>query len=641
MKFNITHMYKIDSRNNLSLCIHPIKWFVQFGVIISFIALGSPYNSLIAQPSGGPYGPIQQKYELPSVTGTIYYVAVDGDAKQSGKNLSNPTTIEAAIERVQTGDAIILRGGVYRTGDLVLNQGVIIQPYQDEQPVLKGTFIAKDWKKQENGLWVTKCEHLFPSKPDDWWRRHRHGSEVPQHRFNNDMVFVDGRFLQSVGWEGELDENSYYINYETKKVYLSIDPSEHLVEISAFNIGLLRTTGEIHNKISDGRGPIIRGITFTQYASRGIDVQGYYPTKLEKDSEHGKDVVGTVLENCTISFSARVGGNFIGDSLIIRNCRVSDTSTEGVYIVASSDVLLEKNIFTRNNIEYLQGYYPSAVKIFNQSYRVTCRDNLVIDLKNSIGIWYDVGNVDGLFINNWLENIHYDETHRKPGDTYPSGAGIYFESSRGAICAGNVFINCDTGVHLRNAADVEVYQNTFVNSQVLIGRTERTAQGDHFDWHPSTGPGIDERVGHVFMNNLLYGDENFTKPLLFVWQREVLCDRIKTQQLKLLDNNVYVRTNDKTHDKLILWSPASSENCLVEFESLMDLRKQFPEFSKNSRDYFNYHGPLFKSIELGNFELLPSFPGLNLGMKIPAEIGNFLRKNDVNFKYVGAYPPIK
>ena len=32
------------------------------------------------------------------------------------------------------------------------------------------------------------------------------------------------------------------------------------------------------------------------------------------------------------------------------------------------------------------------------------KDNLIIDNRDSSGIWYDVGNVDGLFINNWIEN---------------------------------------------------------------------------------------------------------------------------------------------------------------------------------------------------------------------------------------------
>src|SRR5262245_54174553 len=170
-------------------------------------------STLIAQPSGGPYGPIRQTYKLPTGAGKIYYVAPDGKTEQTGESLSTTTTLEAAIERVLTGDAIILRGGTYRTGNLILNQGIIMQPYADEQPVLKGTFVASEWKKQDNGLWVTKWPRLFPSKPQDWWRRHREGKKTPQHRFNNDMVFVDGKFMQSAGWEGEVDENTFYIDY--------------------------------------------------------------------------------------------------------------------------------------------------------------------------------------------------------------------------------------------------------------------------------------------------------------------------------------------------------------------------------------------------------------------------------------------
>ena len=129
---------------------------------------------------------------------------------------------------------------------------------------------------------------------------------------------------------------------------------------------------------------------------------------------YGKEVVGTTLENVTISFCSRVAGYFRGDGLTIRHSLISDTSTEGVYVIGSSDVLLEKNIFRRNNIEELTGYYPAAVKIFNQSHRVTCRDNLVIDNPNSNGIWYDVGNVDGVFVNNWVEDASTASSSRSP-----------------------------------------------------------------------------------------------------------------------------------------------------------------------------------------------------------------------------------
>ena len=270
---------------------------IYINILIFILIFVAP---ITAQPSGGPYGPIQKNYDLPKVEGRIYYVAPEGNDLASGESVSQPTTIEEAINRVKTGDAIVLRGGIYRTGNLVFNQGITIQPYKDEQPVLKGTYIAKDWKKQENGLWVTKWKYLFPSKPDSWWRRYRHGSDVPLNRFNNDMVFVNGRYLQSTGWEGELDTNTYYIDYEDSTVYLSFDPADKLIEITAFNVGLLRTIKDVHGKTSDKIGPTIRGITLTQYAYRAVEIEGYYPQGIDPEENHGNDVVGSTFENCTI-----------------------------------------------------------------------------------------------------------------------------------------------------------------------------------------------------------------------------------------------------------------------------------------------------------------------------------------------------
>jgi parallel beta-helix repeat protein len=597
--------------------------------------------SITALPSGGPYGPIRQTYDLPDVAGEIYYVAPDGKTEESGETLAQPTTLEAAIEQVKTGDAIVMRGGTYRTGNLLLNQGITIQPYADEQPVLKGTYVATEWENLRNGLWVTSWSRLFPSRPDSWWRRRWHGRETPMHRFNNDMVFVDGEFLQSAGWEGEVDENSYYINYETGEVYIGVDPTNRLVEITAFDIAINRITGECHGKTSDRKGPVIRGITFTQYAYRAIEVQGTYPEGLSNESNHGKEVVGTTFEHCEISNCSRVAAYLRGDSLTLRHCKVSDTSTEGIYIISSSDVLLEKNIFTRNNIERITGYYPAAVKIFNQSYRVTCRDNLVIDLPYSNGIWYDVGNVDGVFINNWIQDVGIIDREFSRERFWPSNNGFFFEISKGAICAGNVFVNCDQGIFLMNSSNVKIYQNTLINSTVTIGRTPRTPETDFlFGWHSSTGPDVDEREGHIFVNNLLTVDEHYYRPLFVVWQTPSLCERLSKPQLNQLDHNVYVRSSDKSSNPLILWSPAKNKDCQQMFNSLTDLRKLHPGFSANSQYFADYNGPLFKSSKLGNYQLLQEFPGSKAGAQLPAEIRNLLKISQEDSQFIGAYPPL-
>ncbi|HCM59136.1 MAG TPA: hypothetical protein DIS74_01920 [Bacteroidales bacterium] len=168
-----------------------------------------------AQPSGGPYGPVRQLWTVSQNAGRIIYVAPDGDKNAPGETLTAPATIETAISKAVTGDVIILRGGTYRTGDLLLNQGIIMQPYLDELPVLKGSEVASQWRDLGNGLWVTKWDRLFPSAPESWWQRLRSGKDTPLHRFNDDMVFIDGRFLQSAGFEGEVDESSFFIDYST------------------------------------------------------------------------------------------------------------------------------------------------------------------------------------------------------------------------------------------------------------------------------------------------------------------------------------------------------------------------------------------------------------------------------------------
>src|SRR5690606_36514057 len=106
-------------------------------------------------------------------------------------------------------------------------------------------------------------------------------------------------------------------------------------------------------------------------------------------------------------------------------------------------------------VEGITGYYPAAVKIFNQCYRVTCRDNLVYDQANSNGIWYDVGNVDGVFVNNWIQDCE---------------DGFFFEISKGAICAGNVFVNCHKGIRVLNSSIVHAWQNTLVNTVASFER---------------------------------------------------------------------------------------------------------------------------------------------------------------------------
>ena len=605
------------------------------GLTLAFLVILLTGLILNAQPSGGPYGPVHKTYELPKVSGKIYYVSPDGDSNTAGTDISKPTTLEAAVKKGVTDDAIILRGGVYRTGTLVFNQGLTFQPYKDEQPLLKGTFVADKWEKAGDKLWKTKWERLFPAEPEDWWQRTREERFTPLHRFNDDMVFVDGRFLQSAANTAELNDNTFYVDYANKEIYISIDPTDKLVEITAFSMALHRVYYDVNGKKNDGIGPVIRGIDFTQYADSTIFVECVDPVGLKPESEIGKEVQGTLIEDCAISWCSRIAMFLMGDKTTVRNCHISNTSREGIYVVGSADVLLENTIIEKNNIENITGCYPAGVKIFNQCYRCTVRNNLVTNMPNSNGVWYDVGNVDGRFINNWIENVGTPEVPVSTKSVWPSQNGFFFEISKGAICAGNVFVNCDHGILALNSSNVEMYNNTFVNSMVCIARDTRSAQGDHFGWHPSTGPDVDERYGHVFVNNLLTGDAGFNRPLLLVWQPAVLCEKLNKTPLKQFDNNVFVKQND-SYKTLAFWSPSKAENCQTEIKSLDEL-KNLSGAAAKSQVLEGKHLPLFKSAVLGNYKLLDEFPGKTAATEIPANVKKLMGIPANTKGFVGAY----
>src|SRR3989304_8440879 len=118
MESSHTEKKNHSSRNHNGYHARPMRWHVQLRIGCVLFCLWSFSIPAGAQPSGGQYGPIRQTYDLPKGAGKIYYVAVDGNAGQSGATLTEPTSLEAAIERVRTGDAIVMRGGTYRRGNL-------------------------------------------------------------------------------------------------------------------------------------------------------------------------------------------------------------------------------------------------------------------------------------------------------------------------------------------------------------------------------------------------------------------------------------------------------------------------------------------------------------------------------------------
>lgn len=578
------------------------------------------------QPSGGPYGPVPQVYPLPDAK-IVFYVAPDGDPSAQGSSIDAPTTIESALKRAVTGDAIVLRGGVYRTGGLRFNQGLLIQPYLNEHPVFMGTQVASDWTDLPNSRWSTRWDRLFPAAPADWWRAEYHVMDTPLHRFNYDMVFADEKRLVSAGSVNEVDAGTYHIDYVNGVVTIGLDPSKHAIEITVQDSAIVRTMRRVNAMDNDPKGPTIRGITFTRYARLALLVEGIEPWRPMDPAEYGKDVVGTTLEHLTLSHCSRVAGYFRGDRLTIRNCLVSDCGTEGLYVINSAHVLLERNLVTRTNSHApIVGYYASAVKIFNQSHHVVCRDNLIIDNPHASGIWYDVGNNHGQILSNWIETTN---------------DGFFFEISEGAVCAGNVFVNCTPGVRILNSADVGVYQNTFFSSPLEVIRTLRSSEaGDHFGWHASSGPSVADRDRHVINNNLFLVQKSIPAGVIQYREESGVEKVAKAAQVQSLDGNVYVLRDAETPfltNGGAGYPPPPVHTTVSDFGGLQAMEEGY---EANGADYSAYTGLVVRSPELKRFELLSGFAGSKGGVDLPPSIDEMLGWNPSQTRFPGAWAPV-
>jgi hypothetical protein len=192
-------------------------------------------------------------------------------------------------------------------------------------------------------------------------------------------------------------------------------------------------------------------------------------------------------------------------------------------------------------------------------------------------------------------------------------------------------------VRVLNAANVHIYQNTFVNTVASFERTERSAVGDHFGWHPSTGPDVHERDGNIFVGNLLVADEAFRKPLLRVEQTRGLCGKLTNSQLAKLDGNLYVRSGSRGEEPLLVWSPVAGANCVTELKSLDVLRSLHPEYESSGREFPGYYGSVLKGPEIKNYRLRAGLK-VTTGLALPDEVRALLGWPKQQSYAPGAYP---
>ncbi|MEX0845312.1 MAG: hypothetical protein WD022_08515, partial [Balneolaceae bacterium] len=98
-----------------------------------------------------------------------------------------------------------------------------------------------------------------------------------------------------------------------------------------------------------------------------------------------------------------------------------------------------------------------------------------------------------------------------------------------------------------------------------------------------------------------------------------MCEQFQTPSLTQLDHNAYVKLNK--NDAPVIWMAQKlNSECINAFKGSNELHQANSDYASNSVSLINYEGPLFKSMDLKNFELLKDFEAKKINS---ANVGAF------------------
>lgn len=120
------------------------------------------------------------------------------------------------------------------------------------------------------------------------------------------------------------------------------------------------------------------------------------------------------------------------------------------------------------------------------------------------------------------------------------------------------------------------------------------------------------------------------------------CGKLKESQVKQMDYNVIVNDPENNNHVLANWSPSANssqvQGCDRQLQSADDFQSVFDGSSLHSLYFSEPDLQVFKSRELGNYELIPNFKGASGATVLPVTVQKLLGLSPKYVSYIGAYP---
>ena len=432
------------------------------------------------------------------------------DDKNPGTLAASFKTIQAALDKAQPGDTVLVRAGVYRENpafprsgnvngaawdDLQNVQWITLEAYKDERAVLDGsvTVAAKDWKLV-NGRTNTYVATVDSKCGPEPWRRTVTMVYVNDAMFapflveHHDVTQPGLPLIATIPGDKPSDEGWYY-DYEHKQLYMNlggrVPGKDAQVDATVLDMGV---TAMDRSYIR------VRKMEIRRYNFRGIIADRSNEFLAEDNYVH----------HCAVGIWA---GQASGQ--ILRGNTISDIIGVAVLTHGSRGAIIENNVLKRFHLNpfktegSLSSDYYSGSIMCNAMFGLVIRNNVITDSDVS-GPWPDCGSTGIIIYGNSIYGLRSD--------------GFYIEDAvHGTVLKWNSVFDNNNGIIFRQNFANTAFENYVFNNRGVglgIGSCEAgvRADGMMYNWVIGNGVGVSfgpDKTGepaHAFDHNIYSGN---------------------------------------------------------------------------------------------------------------------------------------
>lgn len=439
----------------------PSRRFVAFSIATAIIVIAGLVVSFV-RSAPGQLGSSSEASPTPSAdrpaAGKTIYVAKGGRVDADGSERDPLPTITAAVSKSKGGGTIVVAGGRYHEELKIENRpGLTITARAGEKVWLDGSEAVTNWAKEGN-VWVAPNWLVeFDHSPTYHWGapdNTKVGWAFLNPRFpmaaHPDQVWMDNTPQRQVASLSQVGPDTFFVDYDNRKLYLGNDPTARSVRASSLAQAL---------RI---RSPFV--------TVHGIGVRRYAPSvphmgaiTIEADD--------ATLDHVDIVRNATTGLHVMSRRATLRDLVVEENGMLGITATGGDDLELDGVIVRRNNTEHFNPSPAAGGVKIGRTTGVKVHDS-AFERNDGTGLWFD-------------ESVYDVEIFRS--SIIGNGAhGLSLELSGKADIVGNVIAdNAGNGAKINDANDVRIWNNTFVGSDrpINVAQDNRDidAQGSHRD----------------------------------------------------------------------------------------------------------------------------------------------------------------